>query len=89
MKTPRHWQLTDNWHRLDCTIAGNRCTFFGDSREDVIDKALIHHRRAFGTPKEHMALWGLICKTEDLAHRQAIAREEQAAALAFTDNRRA
>jgi len=52
-------------------------------------QAVIHHRRAFGTPNEHVALWGLAAKAHDLARFREIAREEQAAALAFTDSRRA
>jgi len=87
--TPRYYPLQDNWHRVDCTIAGERCTFFARSREEALDNAFIHHRRAFGTPKEHVALWNLAAKAHDLARFREIAAEEQAMALAFTDSRRA
>lgn len=82
-------RIKGKWHQLNAVIHGEKCTFWADSREAVFDKAFIHHRRAFGFPKEHVALWSLCAKAHDRERFDAIAAEEQGMALAFTDNRRA
>ena len=82
-------RIKSKWHQLNAVIAGKHCTFWADSREAVFDKAFIHHRRAFGYPKEHVALWSLCAKAHDRERFDAIAEEERDAALGFTDGRAA